>query len=82
MDDLEGIEGRRVAAVLRDGDPPSALPAGRLALLIGSEAHGLPAEAIASADVRVSIPMPGGTESLNAAAAAAILCYEVANRHD
>jgi tRNA G18 (ribose-2'-O)-methylase SpoU len=36
-----------------------------------------PAEA-AAADVRVSIPMPGGTESLNAAVAGAIVAYELA----
>ncbi|MGH8959275.1 MAG: TrmH family RNA methyltransferase [Acidimicrobiia bacterium] len=80
IDNLEEIRAVRVATVLLDGDPPSALPAGRLALLIGSEAHGLSAEAIAAVEVRISIPMPGGTESLNAAAAAAILCYEVAKR--
>jgi RNA methyltransferase, TrmH family len=78
--DLNEIQAVRVATVLSDGDPPNALPAGRLALLIGSEAHGLPPEAIASAEFRISIPMPGRTESLNAAAAAAILCYEVAKR--
>jgi RNA methyltransferase, TrmH family len=80
IEDLNEIQAVRVATVLRDGDPPNALPAGRLALLIGSEAHGLPQEAIASAEVRTSIPMPGRTESLNAAAAAAILCYEIAKR--
>jgi TrmH family RNA methyltransferase len=32
------------------------------------------------ADETVSIPMPGGTESLNAAAAAAVALYEVARR--
>jgi TrmH family RNA methyltransferase len=56
------------------------LPAGRLALLIGSEAHGLPDEVVDIADVRVTIPMAGPTESLNAAAAAAILAYEVSVR--
>jgi TrmH family RNA methyltransferase len=49
-------------------------------VLIGSEAHGLPDEVVASADVLVTIPMVGQTESLNAAAAAAILAYEVCTR--
>ena len=80
VEDLQEIQAVRVATVLSDGDPPDALPDGRLALLIGSEAHGLPPKAIASAEFRISIPMPGRTESLNAAAAAAILCYEVAKR--
>jgi TrmH family RNA methyltransferase len=80
IDDLTEIQALRVATVLGDGDPPNALPRGRLALLIGSEAHGLPPEAMTSAEIKISIPMPGRTESLNAAAAAAILCYEVAQR--
>lgn len=80
--DLEEVDAVKVATVLENGDPPSALPGGRLALLIGSEAHGLPPKAIAAAENRISIPMPGGTESLNAAAAAAIVCYEVAKRRD
>lgn len=48
------------------------------AWLFGSEAHGLPAEVAAAADVRVRIPMRGSAESLNVAAAAAICLYESA----
>ena len=66
--------------MLSGGAPPGSLPDGRLALLIGSEAHGLPAEVVAGADACVTIPMAGRTESLNAAAAAAILAYEVSMR--
>ena len=51
-----------------------------MAILIGSEAHGLPTEVVAGADLLVTIPMGGPTESLNAAAAAAILAYEVSIR--
>lgn len=47
-------------------------------LLVGSEAHGLPEEIITSADLQVSIPMPGGAESLNAAVAAGIIAFEIA----
>lgn len=43
-----------------------------IALLIGSEAHGLPDDILGTADVSLTIPMPGGTESLNAAVAAAL----------
>ncbi|OFJ51565.1 TrmH family RNA methyltransferase [Mycolicibacterium grossiae] len=45
------------------------------AWLFGSEAHGIPADVAAAADVRVRIPMAGGAESLNVAAAAAICLY-------
>jgi len=48
-----------------------------LALVVGSEAHGLSPAVRAVADETVGIPMPGGAESLNAAAAAAVLLYEV-----
>jgi RNA methyltransferase, TrmH family len=48
-----------------------------LALIIGGEATGAGAESLSSADAQVHIPMPGGSESLNAAAAASILLFEV-----
>lgn len=51
-------------------------------VLVGSEAHGLDAAQVEEADVSVTIPMPGGTESLNAAVAAAIVMYELSRwRH-
>lgn len=46
------------------------------ALLLGGEGAGLPGLLVDSADVRVTIPMHGGIESLNAAVAAAVLLYE------
>lgn len=55
--------------------PQAALPP-RCAVLIGSEAHGLPGELAAAADLRVTIPMPGAAESLNATVAAGIVLYE------
>jgi TrmH family RNA methyltransferase len=51
------------------------------AWLFGSEAHGLPGDVAAAADVRVTIPMAGGAESLNVAAAAAICLYQSAAAH-
>ncbi|MGQ0847818.1 MAG: TrmH family RNA methyltransferase [Actinomycetota bacterium] len=69
-----------VATVLDEGRPPDQLPKGRLAVMIGNEAHGLPADLVAAAGWRVTIPMPGHTESLNAATTAAIVGYEVARR--
>jgi TrmH family RNA methyltransferase len=51
-----------------------------LALLLGSEGEGLPGDLLAAADQRVRIPMTGTAESLNVAAAAAILLYESRRR--
>ena len=48
-------------------------------MLIGNEANGLPPQVVDACDVQVTIPMAGRAESLNAAAAAAILMYEMMN---
>ncbi|GIF70120.1 RNA methyltransferase [Asanoa ishikariensis] len=45
------------------------------AWLFGSEAHGLPESLLARADHRVRVPLYGGAESLNLAAAAAVCLY-------
>lgn len=47
----------------------------RLALIFGSEGDGLRPSTIAAADVSVRIPMSGGVDSLNVAAAAAVAFY-------
>jgi TrmH family RNA methyltransferase len=47
-----------------------------LAIVIGSEAHGVGAPLYASSS-QLHIPMPGGGESLNAAAAGAVLIFEI-----
>ena len=51
-----------------------------VALLIGNEGQGLPEEIERSADARIRIPMSSSVESLNAAAAAAVLFYEAARQ--
>ena len=51
-----------------------------VALLVGNEGAGLPVEVEKSADARIRIPMASGIESLNAAAAAAVLFYEAARQ--
>ncbi len=48
-----------------------------LALILGGEADGPDVAARAAADAVLQIPMPGGVESLNVAAAGAILIFEV-----
>lgn len=47
-----------------------------LAVAIGNEGAGLSPALRAQADLPVTIPMPGGMESLNAAAAAAVVLFE------
>jgi TrmH family RNA methyltransferase len=48
-----------------------------IALIVGGEAGGAGSESVSLADEKVHIPMPGGSESLNAAIAASILIFEV-----
>ena len=48
-----------------------------LALIVGGEAAGAGSEALHLTDAKVHIPMPGGSESLNASVAASILLFEV-----
>jgi len=70
-------DGRVLAAVASGGtDLYASAIASRVAIVIGNEGAGLSAELLAEADARVTIPMPGGAESLNAAAAAAVVLFE------
>jgi len=71
-------EVRLVAATARGGVPYKQFNwrARPLALCIGSEGEGLPEEIEAACRERVTIPMRGRAESLNAAVAASILLFE------
>ncbi len=57
---------------------------GPLAVVLGSEAHGLPPELDARRhdllDLTVTIPMDGRGESLNVAMAGTVICFEAARR--
>jgi tRNA G18 (ribose-2'-O)-methylase SpoU len=66
-----------VAAVLEsDAEPLTAATRNeRMALLLGSEGHGLDSEWLSLANRRVTIPMQLGIDSLNVAVAAAVLLY-------
>ena len=71
----------------RDGEQPLLAPwevdwCEPVALLVGNEGAGLPEEIERSADARIRIPMASGVESLNAAAAAAVLFYEAARQRN
>lgn len=58
------------AASLRRIDPPR-----RAVLCVGNEGGGLPATLLAKADMEVTIPMAKGVDSLNVAAATAVMLY-------
>ena len=78
----EMTAGRRLAVTAVEGGRPyyeEDLKEG-VALVIGNEGRGVSPEIMEMADVRVTIPMKGDVESLNAAAAAAILMYEAVRR--
>ncbi len=52
----------------------------RVALLMGAEGDGLSRRALAAADTVVTIPMAGGVDSLNVAAASAVALWELRSR--
>ena len=72
--------GLRVLATTVDGELSldDAELAGPTAWLFGAESHGLAPQLARQADNRVAIPMSGGAQSLNVAAAAAICLYQSA----
>ena len=74
--------GARILATTAQGAQPVDLVdlAEPVALVIGNEGNGVPAEFAAKADGTVTIPCPGPVESLNAAVAASVLLYEAARQ--
>jgi TrmH family RNA methyltransferase len=73
--------GRRVALVPRGGTSlPELSVDGEVVLVLGAEREGLPADVLSRCAERVSIPQPGGGESLNVATAGAIALYELGRR--
>lgn len=50
---------------------------GPCVLMVGAEGEGLTQRAIAAATVKLRIPMAAGIDSLNAAAATAVACFEI-----
>ncbi|BDI60540.1 TrmH family RNA methyltransferase [Qipengyuania nanhaisediminis] len=75
---LRGGAGQLVAASLRDAVPyRGASYQAPCFILIGNESQGLPEAYEAECDLRVTMPMKGRADSLNAAVAGAVLAYEV-----
>jgi RNA methyltransferase, TrmH family len=74
--DLAETPGPRAALVAHGGESLDALT-GAATLCLGAERDGLPAEVLEACDVRVTIPLRAGAESLNVAAAAAIALQRI-----
>ena len=70
--------GREVVATVVDPSAPdyAEVDLTSVALILGNEAAGLDPAVVAAADRTITIPLAGPTESLNVAAAGAILCFE------
>lgn len=77
---LAWLRGRGIRSVATTPDTDSLHTdvdlTGPMAILVGTEKHGLTDDALAAADLRVRIPMAGTVNSLNVATAAAIVLFE------
>jgi TrmH family RNA methyltransferase len=72
----------RVALVAHGGEPLAELELPpRATFLLGAEREGLPDDIVAAADIRATIPLAPGAESLNVAMTAAIALYDWSRRH-
>ncbi len=75
---LRAGPGQLVAASLRDAVPyREAAYQAPCFILVGNESQGLPQAYEDASDLRVTMPMKGRADSLNAAVAGAVLAYEV-----
>lgn len=73
-----GPAAQLVAASLRDAQAYRGAPyAAPCFVLVGNESRGLPEAYEMACDLRVTMPMKGRADSLNAAVAGAVLAYEV-----
>lgn len=74
--------GRRCLACVPDPEaiPVTAVKLNTAICFIGNEGNGLRPETIVACDGKVTIPMPGRAESLNAATAAGIVMWEQVRR--
>ena len=81
---FESLKKAQVRIVAADPHSPSPITqadlTGRLAILVGNEATGLPDKVAREAHQLLSIPIRPGMDSVNAATAAGIFLYEVARQ--
>ena len=81
LDELENSGRRLVATAVSGGAAPEATDlAAPVAILIGSEAHGLSPDIADRCEASVTIPMQSAVESINAAVAGAVLLFEAARQ--
>jgi TrmH family RNA methyltransferase len=81
LDQVAATGRRRVGTRPDDATPMGEADLrGPVAIVLGNEAHGLPASIDGRIDDWVAIPMAGRAESLNVAMAGTLLCFEVARR--
>ncbi len=79
--DTLGVAGRKRYGAAVGGTAMDTLDlAVPVALVLGSEAHGLPAAVQDRLDDTIGIPMLGPAESLNVAMAGTVLCFEAARQ--
>jgi RNA methyltransferase, TrmH family len=77
---IEATPTPRAALVAHGGEGLAALDVAAT-FCLGAEREGLPAGVLEQCDVEATIPLrPGGAESLNVAAAAAVLCERISSR--
>ena len=81
LQSLNSLGFKTVAMALTDKSIPLDAPVlatePRLAIVMGTEGDGLPQETIASTDYVVRIPMSHGVDSLNVAAASAVVFWQL-----
>ena len=82
MADMLSRSGRKAVVTVPEGGRPYYEEdlSGGIALIIGNEGRGVCDEMMDLAETRVTLPMKGNIESLNAAIAAAILMYEAVRK--
>ena len=83
LPDLSARGFTTVALTLGDGAVPAedcVRSVDRVALVLGSEGHGLSPRWEQAADRRATIPISAAIDSLNVAAAAAVACYVTSRR--
>ncbi len=81
LDDLQSAGRVLVGTVVNGGTAPEgtnlSLP---VAILIGSEAHGLSSELVSKCSATITIPMQTAVDSINAAMAGAVVLFEAARQ--
>lgn len=68
------------ALVPTEGINPRSIDMSNALIVVGNESHGIPQEWVDQCDEKISLPMPGNFESLNAAVAGSIALYLAATQ--